>query len=110
MTTCVVLVTYTSTAPLVPAGTIAALATIWPLSAFRVETRGWMPPAGHVVRYPRIPDGTTVMFSEYAAALDGSPHAPCDSGKDLSVPPVRTGPPNGPAGFRVSTTRHGITV
>ena len=58
------LVTKTLMAPLVPAGTMAALATIVPSKEFRVETRGREAPVGQVVRYCSGPEGTTVMFSE----------------------------------------------
>ena len=46
------------------AGTMAALATIVPVGAFKVDTSGCVCPAGHVLRNPSGPDGTTVMFSE----------------------------------------------
>jgi hypothetical protein len=82
---------------LVPVITSAALATIWPLNAFKVDTTGWLTPVGHVVRYWSNPDGTTVIFSEYAAVLAGNPHDPDDSGNDLVVPPLRIGPPNVPS-------------
>jgi hypothetical protein len=42
--------TNTETDPLVPAGTIAALATICPLRAFSVDTTGMVVPVGHNVR------------------------------------------------------------
>ena len=45
-------VTYAEIWPLVPAGTMAALATIVPVVSFRVETTGWVWPVGHTVRYP----------------------------------------------------------
>src|SRR5579859_4610692 len=64
MTRCELLVTKTSMLPFVPAGTMAALATIVPVVAFSVETRGCVCPVGQVVRYPNAPCGTAVMFSE----------------------------------------------
>ena len=56
--TSVASLTYTLTAPLVPAGTMAAFATtlprssveLWVEKSFRVETTGCDCPAGHVVR------------------------------------------------------------
>src|SRR5579862_2010084 len=63
-----------------------------------------------MVRYPRTPCGTTVTFSEYAIAFDGMlqglPLSP--SGNERDVRPLSDGPPNGPSGLRVSTTRHGV--
>jgi len=50
----------------VPAGTIAALAVIWPSAAFNVETKGWPCPEGHVVKNPSDPSGTAVKLAEYA--------------------------------------------
>src|SRR5271157_1386731 len=44
------LVTKMAIAPLAPARTNAALATTVPVIEFRVETKGWGFPAGHVVR------------------------------------------------------------
>jgi hypothetical protein len=56
--------TYTEIAPLVPAGTTAALAIIFPSNEFSVETLGRAGPVGHTVRYCSGPKGTTVMFNE----------------------------------------------
>ena len=53
-------VTKTETSPLVPAGTMAAFAVTVPVGAFRVETRGCVCPAGHVVRKLSFPLGTEV--------------------------------------------------
>src|SRR5215469_5094141 len=46
----VVSVTYTSMLPAVPAGTIAALATIVPVRSFSVDTKGWLCPVGQTVK------------------------------------------------------------
>ena len=53
-----------SMAPFVPAGTIAALATIVPVSAFKVDTNGLGCPVGHAARNPKGPLGTTAKFNE----------------------------------------------
>src|ERR1035441_10554703 len=66
-------VVYAVTAPLTPAGTSAAFATIAPSREFSVETRGCAP-LPHNVRKLRDPVGTTVAFSEYACAVPGMPH------------------------------------
>ena len=52
--------------PLVPAGTIAALAMVLPSVELSVETPGNELPAGQTDRNPSGPDGTTVKFNEYA--------------------------------------------
>src|ERR1022692_5111601 len=107
-TTLAVWVTYTLTAPLVPAGTIAASALMRPSSEFRVATTGLPCPVGHRVRYPSGPDGTTETFSEYAAAVSGMLQPPsCGMGKLRKVPPG-IGPPL--ACDRVSTKRQGVTA
>ncbi len=54
---------YTLTAPPVPAGTIAALATTRPVNEFKVDTFGWLCPVGQSERYGNGPSGTTVTFS-----------------------------------------------
>src|SRR6185295_2274925 len=96
--------------PPVPAGTIAALAVTLPSKAFNVETLGGAPPAGHSVRKLSIPGGTTVAFSEYACAVTGAPHPLDGTVKDRVCAAAMEGPPNGPAAFRVSATRHGVAV
>jgi hypothetical protein len=60
----VALVAKLDTAPAVPAGTIAALATIGSSSALSVDTNGCAVPVGHNVRYPKVTAGTTVAFNE----------------------------------------------
>ncbi len=62
--TCVGSDTKIEIAPLVPAGNTAALATIWPWKAFKVDTFGRVEPAGHAVKYCMGPSGTTVIFNE----------------------------------------------
>lgn len=54
------LLTKTLISPLVPAGTIAALAVTVPVGALRVDTTGCVCPAGHVVKKPNEPFGTDV--------------------------------------------------
>src|SRR5215831_19322890 len=69
MMTSVLSCTNTSTSPPVPAGTIAALATIVPVGLFSVETVGICCGGGQIVRKPsRLPAGlgTTVTLNEYA--------------------------------------------
>src|SRR5271157_3781195 len=107
--TCVRLVTKTLMAPLVPAGTIAAFATTAPSKEFNVETNGCAAPVGQAVRYDSGPSGTTVTFTEYAAAVEGTVQALAGMANERTVPAPSSGPPNGPSGLRVSATRHGVT-
>src|SRR5580698_4786976 len=108
-TTSEALVTCTEISPLVPAGTIAALATSSPVGEFSVETRGRVPPVGHVVRYCKSPWGTAVTFSEYACAVEGMPQLLDCTGKARLVPALNVGPPRGPVALRVSATRHWVS-
>src|ERR1019366_10472374 len=99
----------TEIAPLTPAGTIAAFAVTIPGGAFSVETSGWDDPAGHVVRKPRTPGGTTVMLKEYAWAVAGIPQGLAGTGMSRATAGASDGPPNGPAALRVSAMRQGVT-
>src|ERR1035438_5523772 len=85
-------------------GTIAMFDVIAASSAFSVATTGRTCPCGHSVKYPIDAGGTTVTLITCACALAGIPHALAltatsrfEMGKD-------------PAGSRVSSTRHGVTV
>src|SRR5262245_15159717 len=102
--------TYTLTAPLVPATTIAAFALTLPSREFSVETNGCGWPAGQILKYPSVPVvGTTVTLSEYAPAVDGIPQLLAGIVKFLAESAAMTGPPNGPGALRVSATRQGAT-
>src|ERR1019366_1337585 len=97
--------------PFWPAGTIAAFAVTVPVSAFSVDTRGWLCPVGHTVRYPSgAPNrGMAAKLSEYAIALLGMSHpVAASTGKSRCWPPYKYGPPSGPLAVRVSATRHGV--
>src|ERR1035438_7843109 len=102
-------VVYAVTAPLTPAGTSAAFATIAPSVAFSVETKGMLP-LPHNVRKLRDPVGTTVAFSEYAFAVEGMPQVDDGTTKLRVSPAPMIGPPSGPTGLRVSRMRHGVAV
>src|ERR1019366_9825251 len=105
ITRSVLLVAKTLIAPSVPAGTIAALATIVPVRSFRVETLG-CDCLGHTVRYSSTLFDTTVKFREYPCALSGMVQVLDSTGKSRSAPPTSDGPPSGPAssGYRPSGT------
>src|SRR5947208_14430074 len=94
--TSVRLVTKTLMAPLVPAGTIAALATIWPRNEFSVDTFGCWPPACQAVRYCNGPGGTTVKFIEYAFAELGTPQAADGIAKGRVSPALNMPGPSDP--------------
>jgi hypothetical protein len=72
-----------------------------------VDTTGWFNPVGHIDKYPSVPCGTTVIFNEYAAAVDGIRQADCRIGKSRGCKAANEGPPNGPFDARVSATRQG---
>src|ERR1035437_4702989 len=86
------------------AGTIAMFDVIAPSSAFNVDTNGRACPCGHNVRNPIGPGGTTVAFVTCACALAGIPPPlplTATSSEAMGADP---------AGFRVSTTRQGVTL
>src|SRR5690242_18779500 len=98
--------------PFVPAGTIAAFATICPFSAFSVETIGCGWPDGQVLRYPSGPLGTTVKLRENACTLAGGAQRLSANGIDRVVAALILGGPNDPlvpCPERVSVARHGWT-
>src|SRR5580693_9413841 len=98
-------------APLVPAGTIAAFATIVPSESFRVETFGIGWPVGQVVRFPSGPGGITVKFNENAAAVEGIPQElPGTLNVRVDWAAIEGGPyaPENPAAVRVSAIRQGV--
>src|ERR1700694_5727886 len=101
-------VTKAQTAPLAPAGTMAAAALMRP-SELSVEASGRSCPHGNIVRNASLALGTTVTLTEYACAVAGMPQAPSGTVNPRADPAVKNGAPNGPAGFRVSTTRQGVT-
>ena len=73
---------------IVAACTITAAAFVRPSREFMVEMPGCASPAGHTVRYPSEPCGTTVTFSEYADAEDGMLQPPsCGMMKFCELPP-----------------------
>jgi hypothetical protein len=97
-------------APFVPAGRIAATALTRPSMELRLDASGCGCPQGNAVRNPSGPCGTTVMFSAYACAVFGIPQALLGMANALPAAwPCRKGPPNGPAGLRVSAMRQGVT-
>ncbi len=62
-----------------------------------------------MVRKESAPEGTTVMFKEYACALEGMPQATLAMLNGRTCAAAREGPPKGPVGLRVSATRQGVT-
>src|ERR1017187_4251482 len=105
----VVWVTKASILPPVPAGAIAAFATIVPVGSFSVDTIGRLSPVGYTVRYATGPGGTKVKFKEYATAVDGTSQLLDRIGSVRLLPPVKApvvmveGAPG-----RVSTSRQGV--
>src|ERR1019366_8820750 len=107
ITTSVGSLAYTSMDPSVPAGTIAALATIVPVRSFSVEASGRVCRVGQVVRKPTGAGSTAVKFSEYPCAAAGRLQA-LRTGNVRPCPPTSDGPPNAPVGLRVSAVRQGV--
>jgi hypothetical protein len=105
----VLFVTKASIDPPEPAGTIAALAVMAPVGAFSVDTTGSVSPAGHAVNQLSDPCGTTVKFSEYACAVEGTLQEPASKGNVRVCPALIVGPASGFEKERVSTNRHGVT-
>src|ERR1039457_5058002 len=108
ITTSVGSLAYTSMDPPVPAGTMAALATIVPVRSFSVEASGRVCKVGQVVRKPTGAGATAVKFSEYACAVAGRLQVLDRMGNVRLVPPPSDGPANGAAAVRVSAMRQGV--
>jgi hypothetical protein len=49
------------------------------------------------------------MFTEYAAAVEGTKQLLAGIANERVLPAAISGPPKGPAAFRVSATRQGVT-
>src|SRR6266851_3447659 len=60
-------------------------------------------------RSPAAAGAVTVTFADTATAPAGMPQVPVTT-KLRSAPAAREGPPRGPAGLRVSSTRQGVRV
>src|SRR5216684_2022725 len=88
---------------------IAEFPLMRPSRELRVDTKGCACPVGQTVRYASELWGATVTFSAYAWALEGMLQELFEIAKLREVPPARNGPPNGPAGLRVSATRQDVT-
>ena len=84
-------------APSTPAGTMAAFANVVPFGEFRVDTFGKACPAGQTDKNDNGPFGTTVIFSEYARALEGMPQLLFAIGKSRCTDATRLGGPKLPA-------------
>src|SRR5437016_3759838 len=96
-------------APLVPAGTMTAFAVIAPVGALSVDDPGCGDPAGHALRKPSTPDGTTVIFVAYAWAPAGTPQLLDNTAKSRVTLAASAGPPKVPVTPRVSAMRHGVS-
>src|SRR6266542_1331668 len=92
-----------------PSEMIALLARVWPGRQFMTETRGRPTPAGKTRRSPRAVGWVTVKLNAIALVPGGMPHWLAMT-KVRSALAASAGPPYGPAGLRVSATRHGVTV
>ena len=94
----------------VVSGTIAPLAIAGsPATKLIVDTNGIVVLYGQIRRCPDPVGPTIVTLNTTALAVDGIPHVPV-TGNDRVALPASDGPPSGPVGLRVSTTRHGGNV
>src|SRR5882762_7640237 len=95
--------------PSVASRATVLLARVWPVTKLMLLVGGVIPLPGNRLRKPAAVDPVTVRFTEMALAVDGTPHVPVrvksrrDDGRSA-------GPPRGPTGSRVSTSRQGDTV
>src|SRR5258708_27130243 len=90
--------------------TTALLARTWPAPKLRLLVAGAAArSAAKARRYPAAPAPVTVRFADTARAVAGMPQRPARA-KLRSAPAARAGPAQEPAGFRVSSTRHGGRV
>src|SRR5512140_1182868 len=89
--------------------TTALFARVLPAAKLIVEASAAMP-AGLTRRSPGPVGASTVTFRATATAPDGTPHWPARAKARRAPLPCSAGPPNGPLGARVSTTRHGVSV
>lgn len=78
------------------------------VTGMSVEPETIGPPA-RTERFPESEGETTVTFAAIERAVEGMPHRSVTWTTTVSVEP-RGAPPVGPAGSRVSATRHGTIV
>src|SRR5512139_9783 len=83
---------------------MALLARICPALKLRTDVGGWVTRSPHASRWPEADGVTTTMLSAMAFAVPETPHAPAGT-KFLPAKAPRLGPPRGPFGLRVSTSR-----
>src|SRR5215471_1280426 len=87
----------------------ALQARVWLVRQFRIEVMGRMAAPGKILTSPAAVGRVIVKLKDPALAPTGIPQRPPMTKLRLN-PARRAGPPHGPVGPRVSTTRHGATV
>src|SRR5262245_46540674 len=92
--------------PSAPRATTALLARVRPGTKFKVLAVGVGLAAAKARRSPGAPALTATRLTAAAVAVAGMPHRPA-TGKVRWLLAARAGPPDGPGGLRVSTSRHG---
>ena len=91
-------------------GAIAPLAIAGsPALKLSVDTNGIVVLYGQILKFQTPVGATIVTLNITALAAVGIAHVPV-TGNDRVVTAARDGPPSGPVGLRVSTTRHGANV
>src|SRR6266850_4329630 len=100
---------WTEIRPPVPKAMMALLARGSFARKLMVLVPGTGPPVGYSRKSPTSVSPTTVTLIAIALASAGIPQRPT-AGKLREVFAARAGPPEGPAGLRVSATRQGVNV
>src|SRR5439155_13552472 len=95
--------------PPAPSEMTALLARTTPARKLMALANGMGSPAGKTRRSPAVAGPTTARLIATAEAVDGIPQRP-ETGKTRAAPAASAGPPEVPAGPRVSATRQGVTV
>src|SRR5215471_17155236 len=92
-----------------PSPMTALQARVWFFRQFTIEVRGSTAAPGKIRTSPAAVGRVIVKLKDPAFAPVGTPQRPPMTKLRLN-PARRAGPPQGPVGPRVSTTRHGATV
>ena len=97
-------------APAFEKETITLFARVTPARKLIALVPGFVTSAGNTTSSPAAPTFVTAWFAEIATASTGMPHAETAMSNVRVAPGCNDGAPSGPAGFRVSRTRHGVNV
>src|SRR5215470_15381303 len=98
--------------PSVARRSIVLFARVCPALKLIVDVPEGIPLPGKSTKLPAAAGWVTVTFTEtaFTVAPAGTPHWPARTNVRRAPFPERAGPPYGPFAFRVSRTRHGVSV